>query len=259
MSTEHARYDRIGSAYAQYRREDPRHAQRIHDALGSARSVVNVGAGTGSYEPRDRRVVAVEPSAVMAAQRGPDLPPAVRATADRLPLHDDSVDAAMSVLSLHHWDDTQQEGVQEMLRVARDTVLIVTFDPAVCAQMWLMADYFPEVAALDFETFPDPTEIAGWLGGARIETLSIPVDTPDWNLCSYWAHPERVLDAGARSATSGFARMPEHVVERVVSDVRRDLEDGTWARKYGHLRDLTELDVGLRMIVRDSTVVRQQG
>jgi hypothetical protein len=119
--------------------------------------------------------------------------------------------------------------------------------------MWLMADYLPEVAQLDRQIFPPPTRIGEWLGGrTRIESLPLPVDTPDWMLGSFWGHPERVLDAQAREATSGFARMPRDVVQRVVQSVARDLATGVWETRHGHLRELDELDVGLRLIVSDS-------
>lgn len=244
-----ARYDRIGHGYATRRREDPALVARIHEALGEASSVVNVGAGAGSYEPRDRTVVAIEPSAVMAAQRPADRP-AVRGVAHELPLHDDSVDAAMTVLSLHHWHPQQQAGVRELCRVARDTVVIVTIDAAVSGRMWLMADYLHEVRDLDLEIFPPPETIAAWLERpATIEVVPVARDTPDHTLMSFWAHPERVLDEVARSVTSGFARMPEPVVERVVRDVERDLASGAWDARHGELRELAAYDAGLRIIV----------
>lgn len=244
------RYERIGRAYAQTRREDPRLARRIHAALGDAVTVVNVGAGTGSYEPRDRHVVAIEPSDVMAAQRPAELVPAIRATAGELPLRDQSVDAAMAVLTIHHWDDEQERGVRELRRVARGPVVILTIDAEVSSRMWLMADYFPEVAALDYRILPPVDLLTEWLGGtARIETVEIPRDTPDWTLMSFWAHPERVLDPVARASTSGFARMPEEVVERVVGAVEDDLCTGAWDRRHGHLRELESFDAGLRLVV----------
>jgi SAM-dependent methyltransferase len=244
------RYEGIGWGYAATRREDPRLAQRIHGALGAAKTVVNVGAGAGSYEPEDRYVIAIEPSDVMAAQRPPNRVPAVRATAGQLPLRDRSVDAGMSILSLHHWDGEQEAGVAELRRVVRGPVVIVTYDPEVSAQMWLMAEYLPEVAQLDRRIFPPPTRVAEWLGGStQIEPFPLPVDTCDWMLGSFWAHPERVLDAQARQATSGFARMPREIVDRVVQAVSRDLATGAWESRHGHLRDLHELDVGLRIIV----------
>ena len=248
--TRDARYDVIGAEYAVTRREDPRIAALIHAALGEARTIVNVGAGAGSYEPRDRHVVAVEPSGVMIAQRDPQLPPAIRAGAYPLPLEDQSVDAAMAILTIHHWDEDQERGVREMRRVARGPVVILTFDPAVSARMWLMADYLPEVAELDRRILPAPETLALWLDSdVSIREVPISRDTPDWSLGSFWAHPERVLDAQARNATSGFARMPPEVVNRVVEAVARDLEDGTWEARHGHLRELDEYDVGLRLLV----------
>jgi SAM-dependent methyltransferase len=211
--------------------------------------VVNVGAGAGSYEPTDRYVVAVEPSDVMAAQRPPELAPAIRATAGELPLRDGAVDAAMAVLTVHHWDDERERGVRELRRVARGRVVVLTYDPLVSGRMWLMTDYLPEVAEMDMRIFPPPEQVAAWLGGAGVETVPIPRDTPDWTLGSFWAHPERVLDPVARANTSGFARMPPVVVERVVGDLRRDLDDGTWDARHGQLRRLESYDAGMRLIV----------
>lgn len=245
-----ARYDTIGHGYSQTRREDPRFRAQIHAALGDARTVVNVGAGTGAYEPTDRYVIAIEPSDVMAAQRPCHLAPAIRASAGNIPLRDRSVDAAMAILSVHHWDEEREKGVRELRRVARGAVVILTYDPTISGAMWLMADYLPEVAALDLRTFPPPEQLSDWLGGnVRIDKVPIPRDTPDWMLGSFWAHPERVLDANARAATSGFARMSPSVVDRVVAEVSRDLASGAWGKRYGHLRTLDEFDVGLRLII----------
>jgi SAM-dependent methyltransferase len=250
MTNNKPRYDDIGHGYASTRQEDPQVRDSILRALGLARTVVNVGAGAGSYEPRDRYVLAVEPSDVMAAQRPRVLAPAIRAAADCLPLRDGSVDAAMSVLSVHHWDQGQERGVRELRRVATGPVVILTCDPEVSGAMWLMADYFREVAALDRRIFPRPDQLAAWLGGStRVEVLPVHRSTPDWTLMSFWAHPERVLDARAREATSGFARMPSEVVARVVSAVERDLAEGTWDERYGHLRQLDTFDAGMRLII----------
>ncbi len=246
------RYDRIGGGYACLRREDPGFRARIAAALGGALSVVNVGAGAGSYEPRDRRVLPIEPSAVMVAQRAPGLAPAIRASAGRLPLRDRSVDAAMAILSIHHWEDEQEAGVREMRRVARGPVVILTYDASVSGTMWLMADYLPEVTALDRRIFPGPDRLAAWLGGpVRVEDVPIPRDTPDRMLGAFWAHPERVLDPAARAATSGFARMPAAVVERVVAAVRRDLASGAWDARHGQLRTREEHDAGLRLVTAE--------
>jgi len=246
------RYDEIGHGYARLRREDPRIAARLHAALGPARTVVNVGAGAGSYEPRDRHVIAIEPSAVMAAQRPPQRAPAILASAGRLPLLDDAVDAAMAVLTIHHWDDEQEAGVRELRRVAHGPVAILTVDPEVGAQMWLERDYLTEVAELDRRLFPPPAQLAAWLGGdVRVETIEVARDTPDWTLLAFWAHPERVLDPAARAATSGFSRMSPAVVARVVADVERDLADGTWDARNGRLRTLDAYDAGLRLVVAE--------
>jgi SAM-dependent methyltransferase len=244
------RYDAIGRTYAATRREDSRIAALIHAALGDARTVVNVGAGTGSYEPRDREVIAVEPSEVMIAQRDPSSPPAIRSGTYPLPFEDRSLDAAMAILTLHHWDDDQERGVREMRRVARGPVVILTFDAEVSARMWLIADYLPEVAELDRRTCPPPATLAGWLGG-EVDVRPVPIsrDTPDWSLGSFWAHPERVLDAEARRSVSGFARLPPEVVDRAVAEVARDLRNGTWNARHGHLRELDDYDAGLRLVV----------
>ncbi len=244
-----ARYDRIGVGYARTRREDPALAALIGSSLGDAVSVVNVGAGTGSYEPTDRRVIAVEPSAVMAAQRDPARPVALRAGAAALPLHDQSVDAAMAVLTLHHWGAGQRQGVAELRRVARGPVVIVTFDPRVSAEMWLARDYLPEVAARDRVEFPEITDIVDWLGGdVQVVEVEIGADTPDWTFAAFWAHPERVSDPLARAATSAFARLPGAVQARAVAAVAADLNSGEWDRRYGRLRSLSAYDAGLRLL-----------
>lgn len=242
------RYDRIGQEYARQRREDPAFKARIVEALGPAQSVLNVGAGSGNYEPEDRYVVAVEPSSVMAVQRPPDRP-AVRAKAQALPFHDQSFDAAMGVLTLHHWHPDQQAGIRELCRISRDRIVLMTIDAAVSAKMWLMADYLHEVRDMDLEIFPAPEHIQEWLDRpSTVEVLPISRNTPDHALTAFWAHPEWVLDAASRAATSGFARQPEDVVQRVVSDVERDLDNGTWEARHGHLRKLDHYDGGIRLI-----------
>jgi SAM-dependent methyltransferase len=250
MSERETRYERIGHGYARLRREDPRIAAPITAALGDARTVVNVGAGAGSYEPRDRYVIAIEPSDVMAAQRPRELPPAIRATAGRLPLRDSSVDAAMAVLTVHHWDAEREAGVRELRRVATGPVAILTYVPEVSNEMWLVKDYLPEVGELDRQIFPTTDQLAEWLGGA-VEARPVPIhrDSPDWMFGSFWAHPERVLSRDARNATSGFARTPVATVARVVAALERDLRSGEWDRRHGHLRELEQLDVGLQLVV----------
>jgi SAM-dependent methyltransferase len=186
----------------------------------------------------------------MAAQRSRRLAPAIRATAADLPLRDGAADAAMAVLTIHHWDGARERGVREMRRVSRGPVVIVTYDPEISGAMWLMADYLPEVAALDRAIFPAPAAVASWLGGdVVVEPIPISRDCQDWMLGSFWAHPERVLDADARDATSGFSRMAPEIVDRVVAEVGRDLTSGAWHARHGALLELDECDVGLRLIV----------
>ena len=245
-----ARYDHIGRSYTVTRREDPTLQRMILTELGDARVVLNVGAGSGSYEPTSRQVIALEPSLTMIAQRIERSPQVLRARADALPLATQSVDAAMAVLSLHHWDAGQERGVRELRRVARGPIVIVTIDAQVSGGMWLMADYLPEVAELDLRIFPPLERICDWLGGSsEVRVVEVSRDTPDWTLLSFWAHPERVLDERARNGTSGFARMPPTVVNRVVREVSRDLATGAWDARHGHLRRRESLDVGLRLLV----------
>jgi hypothetical protein len=156
----------------------------------------------------------------------------------------------MAVLTIHHWDDEQARGVRELRRVARGPVVILTYDACISARMWLMAEYLHEVRELDRAIFPPPERVAEWLGDSvEIETILSTRDTQDWNLGSFWAHPERVLDADARRATSGFARMAPSVVDRVVAAVAHDLAEGTWDERHGNLRSVETYDVGLRLII----------
>lgn len=244
------RYDTIGRSYGRTRREDPTVAAAITTALGDASSVVNVGAGTGSYEPRDRRVIAIEPSAVMLNQRPRASAPAARAISRNLPLADNSVDAALAVLTIHHWGHDAQRGVREMRRVASGPVVILTIDPVVSAAMWLPRRYAPEVVSMDQTVFNHFERLHEWLGG-NVDTLVIETDrdTPDWTFASFWAHPERVLDPVARASTSGFSLLDREVEERVVRAVERDLLSGSWDERYGHLRSQRSFDAGMRLIV----------
>ena len=235
-------YDRIGRDYATVREADPRLAEPIWHALGAARSIVNVGAGTGSYEPPDREVVAVEPSTVMIAQRPPGSAPVVQAEAEHLPFDDDSFDAAMAVISLHHWNDVPV-GLAEMARVARDRIVIVTFDPDHASEQWIMRGYLPEAPRK-----PSMTEILGSLPPAEVDPLPVPRDCTDRMFQTLWARPEEHLDPAVRAATSIWHLVPRAAAERALSKLEHDLETGLWDERYGHLRTKTEHDVGLRLI-----------
>jgi SAM-dependent methyltransferase len=235
-------YDRLGRGYGAIRQADPRLAEPIWRALESARTVLNVGAGAGSYEPPDREVVAVEPSAVMIAQRPPGSAPVVQATAEQLPFDDDSFDAVMAVLTLQHWDDVAA-GLAEMVRVAGDRVVIVTYDPERTRELWITRDYLPE-APLP----PSIDEILEGLPPAEVRPLPVPNDCSDRMFQTLWARPEEHLDPGVRAATSIWHLVPRAAVDRAVSSLKHDLATGKWDDRHGHLRTMPEYDVGLRLI-----------
>lgn len=245
-----ARYDRIGATYSSTRRPDARIEAQIVAALGDARSVVNVGAGTGSYEPRDREVIAIEPSAVMRAQRPRDLVQAIDASAERLPLADDSVDAALACLTIHHWSDPAG-GCAEMLRVARDRVIFFGADVERTTDFWL-ADYFEEVLAAEAADIP-PFDISlEWLGSdARIEPVPIPHDCTDGFLGAFWRRPHAYLDPEVRAGISTFARRPDHDLGPGLTRLARDIESGAWNERYAHLLSLDELDMGYQLIIKE--------
>ena len=239
-------YDSIGKGYTAVRREDPRLAARIRAALGDARTVVNVGAGAGAYEPGDLDVVAVEPSETMIAQRPQGAARVVRAHAEELPFEDGSFDAAMGVLTDHHWAD-HARGIAEMSRVARRVVLF-TWDPETIADAWVVRDYFPvvEEQAPDMHRF---ARILDHLRRARVETVPIPHDCLDGFFHAYWRRPEAYLSDEVRAGISIFAAMEPADVEKGVKRLRRDLESGEWMRRHGHLMDMDELDLGYRLVV----------
>lgn len=240
-------YDRIGIDYRAIRRPDPRFEAAIWRALGDARSVLNAGAGAGSYEPADRQVLAVEPSPVMIAQRPPGAAPAIRAVAEALPLEDRSVDATMGVFTMQHWDDVDR-GLAELLRVTRERIVLVTLDLDVTARMWLTSDYLPEIVEHDRRTFPSIERLEALLPNPRIEPLPVPSDCADGFCVALWSRPEAHLDPRVRRASSIWHLLPEPVVERGLDRLRRDLEGGEWDRRYGELRERDSLDVGLRLV-----------
>lgn len=238
-----ALYDTIGIDYARLRRPDPRIAAQIERALGMARSVINVGAGAGSYEPLGREVVAVEPSAEMITQRPVDAAPAVQGSAESLSFTDNSFDAAMAVLTIHHWTD-QAKGVAEMRRVSRGPVVILTFDPA--ARPWL-TDYLPDLAVLDEAAMPPLTAYADWLGRVEIEPVHVPHDCTDGFLYAYWRRPGAYLDPKIRKGSSSFWKLAG--ADAAMERLARDLESGEWDRRYGHLREQDSYDAGYRLII----------
>lgn len=238
-------YDAIGTGYGSHRRSDPRIAAAIIRALGDAETVVNVGAGVGSYEPGDRRVVAVEPSLTMIRQRRPDSAPAVQASSAHLPFRDTTFAAALAVLTVHHWSDCAQ-GLAELNRVSRRRVVIVTWDPAT-PSFWLVDDYFPAIGEIDRRIFPPLDEFRRVLGEVEIQRLLVPHDCTDGFLGAYWRRPSAYLSADVRRSMSTFSKLAD--VELGLARLRRDLEDRTWERRHAHLLSRTELDLGYRLII----------
>ena len=237
-------YDSIGRGYAKVRRPDPRIATAILRGLGDSRSVVNVGAGTGAYEPSDRTVIAVEPSATMTAQRPPGSAPVVRATATALPFRNASFDAALAVLTVHHWPD-KALGLAELLRVARRRVVVLTWDAASPA-FWL-TDYFPELLHLDRPSFPTVRDFERVLGPVSVTPIPVPHDCSDGFLGAHWRRPAAYLDARVRAAISTFSKLSG--LESGLARLRADLASDAWQAKYGELLEKTELDLGYRLIV----------
>jgi SAM-dependent methyltransferase len=241
-------YDRHAADYQRHRQADPRIAARILATLGDARTVLNVGAGSGSYEPEDRYVLAVEPSAGMRAQRPAHLAPAVIASTEALPLDDDAFDAAMAIITLHHWRDPAV-GLRELRRVACGPVVVLTFDIDVLAGYWMISDYLPEALADDRERFPMIDDVADILGGARIEPVLIPADCEDGFFEAHYARPEAYLDPTLRAAQSVWPRLPEGVEQRAVAALSADLASGAWDERHGHVRAQPVYDGGLRLVV----------
>ncbi|WP_084418640.1 class I SAM-dependent methyltransferase [Henriciella litoralis] len=238
-----ALYDTIGLNYAELRKPDARVARQIHAALGEARTVLNVGAGSGSYEPAGVDLTAVEPSAEMIAQRPVSDAKVIQGSVETLPFGDDSFDASIAVLTIHHWSD-QAKGCAEMRRVTRGPVVFLTFD-ASHKGFWLF-DYFPALLTLDEEAMPPMARYGEWLGEAKIEPVPIPHDCTDGFLAAYWRRPAAYLDERIRRAMSSFWKIGD--VSVGLARLKSDLEDGSWERRYGHLLELDALDCGYRLV-----------
>jgi SAM-dependent methyltransferase len=245
-------YDRIGTGYGHVRRTDPRIAAQLWAALGNARTVVNVGAGTGPYEPPHLQVTAVEPSAVMRAQRPADAAHCVAASAESLPFDDKSFDAAMAVLSDHLWRDPLA-GLRELRRVAR-RVVVFQFDNRCFPQFWLCRDYLPEVARFAGKR-PTLTERAEAIN-ARMDVVPIRWDCLDGFFHAYWRRPWLYLDEERRRATSVWSRVGSDVERRVVAALRADLESGWWQERNAELLTLETADLGARLLVADASPVQ---
>lgn len=240
-------YDRIGREYSLGRRTDPRIAACIHAELAGFRSLLNLGAGTGNYEPQDGRVVAVEPAAAMIAQRSRHSAPVVQAQCEALPFADGSFSHALTVLSMHHWQD-RARAFEQISRVVTDRLVLVTWDPE-AAPFWLTRDYFPEVIDIDRAIFPPLGELAAAFGAIDVKPLPIPADCVDGFTGAYWQRPHAYLDPLVRANMSTFACIAGEASG--VAALQRDLDCGAWRQRNGDLLHATQLDIGYRIVVVD--------
>lgn len=243
-----ADYGRIGAGYTSFRQPEPAIARFIEEALGGARTVLNVGAGAGSYEPRDRDMTAVEPSAAMRAQRPGDLAAAIDATAEALPFADASFDAAMASFTIHQWRDLDR-GLAEMRRVTRGPIVILSCDPELVQEFWLN-QYAPEVLATEARRYPALARIAATLG-PRTQALPVPIPL----LCrdgfneAYYGRPEMLLIEGARQANSAWSFVPPETAAAAVHTLKGDIDSGEWDRRHGRLRQQPFFEGSLRLFV----------
>ena len=243
-------YDEIGIGYHRFRRPDHRIENAIRNAMGSAAKVVNVGAGTGSYEPADRLVIAVEPSAGMIRQRPSDGAPCIRGVAEALPFGARKFDAAMALLTVHHWLDPAS-GLRELARVA-STVVVFTFEPAIHNDFWLFRDYVPAIAQLDSTAGAISSErVADIIDADRIEQVLVPHDCVDGFGWAYWRRPHAYLDPDVRRCISAFGLLRPDEVTSGIERLRSDLETGRWHERYRELLDMDVIDGGFRLVVRD--------
>lgn len=244
-----ARYDTIGRGYRLLRRADPRIAQQIEEALDDALDILNVGAGSGSYEPINRHVVAAEPSSVMIAQRKATAAPVVRTNAERLPFAASSFDAAMAILTVHHWDDPPQ-GLRELARVA-DRVVVLTFEPSIHFDYWLYEEYLPEARALRSAHPPRVEAVAELIHADRTLVVPIPSDCRDGFTWAWWRRPRAYLNRNVQACNSSMAELPEELVASRMRQLSSDLDSGLWYRRHADLLNRESIDGGFRLIIRN--------
>ena len=241
-------YGEIGGTYSSFRKPEPIIADQINRALGHAKTVLNVGAGAGSYEPTDRDVTAVEPSASMRSQRPPHLATAIDAIAEDLPFEDNSFDASMASVTVHQWSDLEA-GLAEMRRVTRGPVVLLVCDPDLMMDYWL-SDYIPEVREAEARRFPTIQRITAALGGqTTVEPVPVPLNCKDGFNEAYYGRPEALLDENARLACSSWSFVPKEAVDRFVRELSADLESGRWDERFGHLRSQPFFDGPLRLVI----------
>ncbi|MCM0638886.1 class I SAM-dependent methyltransferase [Cellulomonas wangsupingiae] len=242
-------YDDIGRTYTATRQADPRIAAQIDRALQGASTVVNVGAGTGSYEP-PTTVVAIEPSLTMIDQRPVGAAPAVCAVAESIPLEDDAVDAALAVLTVHHWTDLER-GIAEMRRVARRRVVVLTFDETMTRDFWLLRDYLPAAREYDRAHAVPMGRLVAALGPCEVEAVPVPHDCVDGFAAAWWRRPAAYLDPAVRAGISVLSRVGDAEIRRGLERLEHDIATGAWAERYADLLALDELDAGYRLVTLD--------
>ena len=238
-------YDKIGHYYSLTRQTDPRIQQRLLTELRGARRILNIGAGAGSYEPVEANLVAVEPSAKMIAQRKTDSHPVEQACAEKLPFADASFSHAMTVLSMHHWED-RAKAFAEINRVATDKFIAITWDPS-AEPFWLTRDYFPQIHSMDMELFPGVSTLAEFFDAVSVTPIPIPEDCLDGFLAAFWKRPQAYLDSSVRQSISAFAKIadPDSGLEKLAAD----LESGVWEHNNADILSQSELDAGYRLVV----------
>ena len=239
-------YDVIGGGYSTRRHPDPRIAAALRDALDGCRTAVNVGAGTGSYEPDDLEVVAVEPSLTMIRQRRQGAAAVVQGRAEMLPFRDASFDAVLGVLTPHHWGDVRL-GLAECARIARHRVVFLTVDVEAAGGFWLLRDYFPDIYRMDQAIMPSLELLRTALGPIEARAVAVPADCADGFLGAYWRRPEAYLDAAVRAGISMFGRVMG--VDEGIERLRDDLSTGRWVRRWGHLLGEDVMDLGYRIVI----------
>jgi len=248
-------YDQFGQTYSGHRATDPRISEQVFKALEGATTILNVGAGAGSYEPLDKYVVAVEPSAEMRKQRLLNgKTPAIDATAESLPFDDNSFDASMAMVTVHHWPD-MEKGLRELKRVSKKKVVIMTFDPDGLDDFW-NAHYFPELVAVEKQRFPKNDLVINALGGhCDIVPVPIPIDCVDGFQEAFYGRPEAFLSKEVRLNQSAWGFLPAGTEEQIVQRLADDLTSGEWDRKYGEHRSMPTFTGALKLIVADVSTV----
>jgi SAM-dependent methyltransferase len=237
-------YDSIGRTYSGRRESDPRIAAAIEAAIDGCDSILNVGAGTGSYEPAAKSLIAIEPSRTMIAQRRPGAAPVVQGFAESLPFRDGSFDAVLGILTVHHWK-YKERGFSECRRVARSRVVFFTIDFDVCARFWLL-DYFPELT-IDRHIFPGIEQYADFFQSVDLIPVPIPADCRDGFLGAYWKRPRAYLDPLVRASISTFSRIGDMGAN--LARLEMDIDSGAWERRYSDLQTLSALDLGYRLVI----------